>query len=802
MKKSLIYILLLLLITVGQVFAEPTNIVKIHTASSNNSVQIYVTFQDVPRYRSTQKGKRIDIILDTTLSNTEPIPFVTDDRVVKFLTQQKQEETILTFFLRYEPQRYALSNQHGTTIVLDILLGNQFTKAYPELSSKLDGLTMVTQESADYANPYISSPYAGNWNTFFSRYTPEFTTTAPVFFTSPPFPVIDLIPDISSSEILNENIFQLAAEKRWDEIIQPLLESISLTSDEEEKKLLALTFGEVLFLSGDFENSYKQLYLLERQYSDEYLGIVSSFLIARLRAGNGDVHAAEHGYDTLAKKIDKDMPLFPYVYIAQIETALATSQFEKAGELLQKDDLGLSPKLSLTKELRQSDYWYGTGDKVKAYVGYTLFEDKTVLETHPYSLNGFCNTLYIQKKFKESAACFQKLSSNIIKKDELSLISLKKALAELTYKTAREMYVIFSSIEDTYPGTKAGYRAALKKADLRYLSQPSWRKTSAKYYKAFAEKATDRGVAEEAAFKEAIVHNELGNVDLSITKLLEFLRNFRAGELTRPAKALLIEVLPQHLQRLLDEDRYVDALVLAKKNRELFQNNWIDIQLLSLLAKAYHELSIFEESKKLYLYLLSTADMDEKQNFYLPLISILYEQENYDLVEDYSAQYNYNYPKGADSDEIYLVRLKSLVQKGNDQVALKLLSQDKPHLLEVDEIAAQLYFGMDKFTQTVEALEPYYIQQSLEASPTLFMLAESYFQIGDTGNAEPLFHQLIEGSKYADHARYRLATIERDRGRQTDALKLLNDIVEKGKDPLWQKLAQKELKFHEIARKY
>lgn len=801
--KKLAYLIIFFLLTAPfSAYCAETELVKIHAAENNNNVQIYMTFQEVPTFRQIQKGKRVDVVLETLLSNSEPINYPVDDKVVKFLTLQKQEETILSFFLRYTPQKYKITRQDDTTLVLDILLGNQFTKTYPELSSKLQGLTIVTQQGDDFANPYISNPYAKNWRSFFSRYTPEIPTTAPLHFSVPPFPIIDFLPDITSSDILHDDLFSMAVEELWEDMIPFLQLQLQRQVEPETKKLLALTLGEILFRAGDFENSFKQLYLLNDKYGDEYVGIAASYLLAHLRAEHEDIHLADFAFRNLDQHIDDQFKLSPYIYLSQIESGLTTGQLERAYDLLQKDNIALPSRLALLKELRQSDYWFAAGDLVKAYVGYQLFDEKSILDSQPFSLNGYCNTLYSQKKFEEASKCFLKLSSAKLDKEELSLITIKKALAELHYKSAREMYVIFSSIEDAYPGTMAGFRAAMKKADVRYLSQPSWRKTSAKYYKAFAAKATNRGVAEEAALKEAIVHYELGNNAETIELLLKFLRDYRAGELTDTAKALLIEVLPGHLKQLLESKQYVKALVLAKKNRELFQKNWLDLTLLGLLAKAYHELSIFEEAKKLYLFLLSRSDEVAREHYYLPLLSILYSQGNYDLIEDYSTQYFYNYPNGQDQDLITLLRLKALIADNNEDLALEMLNGDLPETLQIDEIAANLYFKNKQYESTIQTLQKYWSDGLLTDENSLFILAESNFQSKRFIEAEELFKTLHENSKYFDHSRYRLAMIERNKGKEENSLKLFEEIVEKGKDPLWIKLAERELQFHELAKKH
>lgn len=794
----LIFLLFLLFqLTAFQSYAKEVEIFKLRKAGSRNSTQIYVSFDDIPIFKHQQSGKRIDIILESSLSNNRKLDFETDDRVVKFLTQEKENQTILTFFLRYEPQRYKVSTPENNTIVLDVLLGNQFTKAYPELSSRLEGVTIVTQEGADFTNPFIASPYAKNWNLFFSSYEPEIFSEAPIQFTLPPFPVIHLLPD-TPPELLPTEFYALADQNQWSNMGNLLIEMIQSSESTEDQKLLALTFGEALMRVGNFDGAFKQLYLISNKYSLEPVGIAASYLLTLLRAIHEDPYLADFDFRKLESFLEPELSLSPYIQLSQIESAIASRQYERAKTLLNKDDLAFPPQIMKLKELRLADYWYGKGDFVKSYVGYNILNERKLLDNQPYSLNGFCNTLYHQKKYSASSECYEKLNPTIEDKTNLSDIAFKKAMAELHFKSAREMYVIFSTIEDTFPGTTSSFRAALKKTDIRYLSQPSWRTTSAKYYKALYEKASDRNVAEEAALKEAIVYSQIGQTSKSIERLMEFLRNFRAGKLKDPALALLIELLPKELESLIDEKDYIQALVLAKKNRSLFQKNWVQIDLLSLLAEAYNELSVYEEARRLYLYLLNTKSLEEKERYYLPLVSILYSLSQFDLVEDYSTEYNYNYPQGQDSGEIFLLRLKSLVADNKINQAMEMISDPLPDMQKLREIAAMLHFKKNNFQEVIELLSPYLDLDQLPAEEYRYMLAESYYQTDKFNNAHLLFEGLSENKKFSDQSLFRIAYIYRYNNQNKDALKLFSQIVEKGNDPLWKKLAARELEYNRL----
>ncbi len=798
MTKFYLFLFVLLICLPFQAAAKETELSKIRMSSKKTTAQIYIAFDSVPKFTEVHKGKRIDIIIDSKLSNTEPVNFQTDDKVVKFLTLEGGDSTILSFFTRYEPQSVKISTAENTTLVLDILLGNQFTKTYPELSAKFQGVSIVSEKVKDYNNPYIASPYSGNWRSFFSHYEPEVLTTAPINYTAPPFPIIDFLPDGFKSDLLPSDVLQLSAENRWNEIVPLMHEQVTAAVDPEIKKHFALVLGEALLRANMYNDAFKQLYLLKDKYAAEYVGIAAHYLLARLHAERGDTFKADLQFHQLDQHIHQDFALSPFILLAQMETALVTGHLDRLQLLLERDDIALPPRLIKIKKLRQADYWYATRSFVKALVGYQLLEDKEFMGQYPLSLNGYCNTLYYQKKFPEASQCFDSLSSMITKQEYLGMISLKKAMAELHFKNFQEMYVTFSGVENTYFGSVAGARAALKKTDIRYLSKPGFRKESVKSYHRLADEGRERTVAEEAALKEAIAYFELEDSTKSIELLLDFQRNFHQSPLKSTAQALLIEQLPGQIEKLLKEDRYVDAIVLAKQNREFFVNNWVDISLLGMLANAYHELGIYNEARKLYLFLLNSSSQEEQEKYYLPLLTILNAEGYHDMVEDYATQYKYNYPSGADKNQIMLIHLKSLISEGKNRQALDLFNGEIPKYPQIEKIAANLYFNSNHFDKTINLLSPFLEKNQLNSDNDRYILAESFFQDKKMAQAEQLFLDIKSNDKFHDQACYRLAMISRQNGNTDESLKLLSEIVEKGNDPLWQKLAKKDLEFQQL----
>ncbi len=132
------------------------------------------------------------------------------------------------------------------------------------------------------------------------------------------------------------------------------------------------------------------------------------------------------------------------------------------------------------------------------------------------------------------------------------------------------------------------------------------------------KQANSRPIREEALFKQALVHAILGETMTSIQLLQQYLREFLTGDVRISAQALLIDLLPGEIKRLVDNQEYMQALVLAKKNKDLFQNKWIDSKFLVDIAEAYNRIGIYDEAQKLYLYLIGIMPVDQKEAIFSP----------------------------------------------------------------------------------------------------------------------------------------------------------------------------------------
>lgn len=795
MKHLLLAILFFVVFSPREALAsELTRVTRLNT---KDIVQLYFTFDTPPAFKATSNNRRVDIIFAETLLSPSVTLFPPDEDIVKILPRPDKNELILSLFFRYQPQQYTVTKNADDKIVLEVLLGNEYSKTYRELAERLKGISELDRPASDFTNPYVQSPYKKDWMSFFSTYESPVKIDVPVSFTPPPFPIIRLLPPglEDNLQLLPSDGAELAGRGGEERFGDRIVELLKQSRDMEAKKLLALSYGEALLHQGNFDGAYRQLYLLKEQYPKELVGTYAEFLLIHLRAKYQDPNIAEYEYQSLESTLGKNSPLAPYLHLGQIEAALASGKYDRLNKLLQRDDVALPGDLQEIVQIRQADYWHAVGQPIKVYAAYKLVSSSTVLRSQPYSLNGYCSSFYDHKKYADAAACYEQLGEIIPDKSLLGLILYRKNMARLKVEGFSGLVDEFSKIGLSYSDSEAGFRAEMKKTDLAYLQDRSQARRFLEKYKGIADASNQRAVREEATFKQALVHWQLGETEHSVEILQRFLREFLLGDVRISAQALMIEILPGEIKRRIDRKEYVKALALAKQNKDLFENNWINGRFLVDVAKAYHRIGLFDEAQKLYLYLIEIMPVGQREALYPPMIQATFDQGNYSLVEDYASQYLYNYPNGEFRREILLVRLQSLVADQRLREALRLLPTPLPNDKDLYKVAAAIYFRLEDYKNALDSLNKFLELESPLPAMENFMLAESQYQTGAFSEAESIFRTILEEHPFYEQSLFRLASLERKKGNEQNALSLFKKIVETGKNPLWKRYAERELQF-------
>lgn len=781
-----------------------SELLKVNRVNARDVVQLYFKFDTPPRFETVGDKKRVNIIFYASETSDTFKMIEPDNNIVKILSRKVDNRLIISFFFRYQPQNYQLTQSGDNNIVFETLLGNQYTKSYQNLADRLKGLTVVDRTTPDFTNPYTITPYVKDWRSFFIEYETPISINLSVKFTVPPFPIIALLPPGNQENIkaLNEEALTLANDNLWEQLAAKILDQIATTYDLDQQKILALTYGEALLRKGDFTGAYKQLYLLNNKYPNEIYGTYAKYLLILLRALYEDPFIAEYEFRSLEDQIPVTSQLAPYFFLSRIESALASHELKRLNKLLQQDNIALPAEVEERVKIRQADYWFSINQNVKAFAAYKLLENSKFLETQPFSYNGYCSTLYAQKKFDRAAIAYRKLAALADDdKNSLSLISYRENMAKLRSPRKIDLIDAFSQIESAFPSTNGGFLADIKKNDLLLLENTSWTESAQKNYNNIALSATDRAIRGEAYFKGILLDSFAKREDLAVKNLMKLLREFKSGDIVTPAQALLIDLLPKEIERLVSERQYMEALVLAKQNRLLFQNSWIKSDFLVDIAKAYHRIGIFDEAQKLYLYLIEIMPVDKREQFFLPMIQATFDYGNFILVEDYAAQYTYNYPKGKFLNEVLYLRLQALIEGGRLQEALLLIPTPLPEDITIRQLAAKLFFRLEQYDNTATIYTELAEQQELSPQER-FIFAESLYSTNQFAEAESSYEMITKNHPFYDQTLYRLAQLAKRKGEEKKAYDLFKTISEKGKNIRWKQYAERELQYQNLKDKY
>ncbi len=777
--------------------AEASSIIqKINRADETSRIQIFIKFSTLPLYEFNTIGRKVNLILYDSVQDDGLTFFPEDNRIIKTLAKTDKNNTAISFYFRYNPQQVTITDNEDTaTLMVDILLGNPFSALYPDLSTKLQGVTILDRNNIDATNPWNLSVYRRDWKSFFSRYESDVKITPALRLTLPPFPLAAALRQDIDEESWLSALLPLSQSGKWNQILQQLREQSQTVSDEYIRALMLLTYGETLVRAGNYKQSYPILHqVITLQEDSEAANLAELLLLYQHGMKDGD-NLIYYDLKENLKKLDHIYQFSAYFNILLAESALVANRVVEAEKILQRDDVAYKNQALPIRLLRQADIRYRKNEKIKALVSYLqLAEHPELIDSHPMSLANFSNLLYENNRIQEAETRYNRLTDMLNGTSQQNLALFRLAMVKSkTDTSARKTKSALFQIIDAFPQSEGAFRSHLKLTDFGFLAGKISTDKAAVTYNKLAQDAPAIILRAEATFKKALLHALSGERFTAITQLMQMLRDFQSGSLRIEAKALIIDLLPLVLKELIDKDEYIEALVLAKKNRGLFARGWVSTDLLKKLATAYSNLGFYDRAVRTYLYIFEVTEPSQQIDLYAPLLEAFYQDGQYDQVADYADRFIFRYPENAQDIDIYYLRLRALVEKGDrERAALFLDKADSPKSKKIASLAANTYFTLDRWQDVITVLTQPDSKSLLKTPDTLFILAESYFQNGEVILAAPLFKQINKAMPDDDQIKFRLAQIDLMNDNTSQALKRFKEIAEKGKAPLWVRLAREE----------
>jgi hypothetical protein len=726
-----------------------------------------------------------------------------NDKMIKMLSKKHQAHLRLSFYFRYPPQKVNVRKTEETSsLMLDILLGNPFSTRYPDLSSRLHGLTVLNRNEIDYTNPIFASTYGDNWKLFIEQYESPVIIKPKQRFTLPPFPLAAGIEPRVSTEIwLPKKISTLSKEKAWSQVSTALIKQLELEDNEAYRIRLLLTYAESLVRDNQYREPHKLLQQISLSYPDTLQDTYAKLLFIYLTAMHGDSYLASIQLAELTKQLTSNHSLSSYLNILQAELALDTDHIKEATNILRRDTIAYTGRAGQLRLLRQADTYYDNKDLIKALVAYKKLDTSpSIVDESPSSLAHYSDTLYTHKRFKDAAKKYQILVELLNGQELQHLVMFRLAMSRLhAGEKWSRIFPLFSQVQDAFPGTEGAYRSHLKQTDLYFLADKVRDNQTAREYGRIGLIANQIQIREEALVKQAMVNALEDEHEVSLKQAMSILRDFRHGDLTVVTRALILSQIADVLKTMIRNKRYVAALVLAKQNRLFFARGWLDLKLLYDLAEAYVQLGVYNRAVRAYQYILEVSSGEEREQVYAPMLTALFESGQYALVEDYADRYFFRYADSPDAADIFLLRIKALQKNDRLDLATSLLdAPGRPSSPEIDRTASRIYFKLGQWDRVIALLKTENKSDELPTSEHDYILAEALFQNGQGEESKPYFLRLQEEEPYIELAMFRLAELNLQEKNQEEALKQFQKLTEKGKDPRWVKMASEEIKILQL----
>lgn len=793
-------ILTLLLVFTSLNEGKGAQLNRISKTQSSASIQIYTYFDELPLYRQRLSGRRLDLTFFNTNANEGLQVPKPDDVVVKTLVAHEQGKTILSVFFRYIPQDLVINTDQSDTLIVDLVPGNRFTGTYRELRTSLGRVSPVSENRQTMASPLTFSPYRDNWLLFFENFNnaPFLLPLPRLYF--PPFPLTSLaITGDAAAHGESLPFIEGLDQNDWFESLRLIQQRLKSIKKDKERKYYALAHADILFRLGSVEAARSQFKLVNQSYKNDIAGDLAIYAGSVIEAQSQQFYKAQTTLLRLLDRLPRSSPLLPYVRLALAEISLATNHYKQMNQHLNSIKEA-SPSLNPRIELRTADLAFATGRFPDAFRIYRSQNESPEMKEQPFSVNGYCSTLFNQQLYVESSECYQDLVS--VHNDEEQLaqaLYLATLSAMLTEAVADRSADLFSQIPERYPGTAAALRAKIKQADICMLQQNNCDNNLQVWYRNIADQATLRDIAEEASFKEALVYHLAGDNRTSTQLLSKMLRKFRSGEIRKQVYALLIQILPGEIERLLTERHDIEAIAIAQQNRFLFENGWLNNLLLYRIGLAFENLAMYPEALQLFLYLKKLPISDGNENFHLASTRVAHALGDYSLVEDLAAEYFYRFPEGEHQFDVLFYRLDSRYGAGQIPEALKLLPVPLPQRDDFRFIAASLYFHQNDYTRTADLLLPVYQTRPKGfSSDHLYMLAESLFKLDYFNACAALFEKLATMDGYQQSASYRLAQLAAIQGKKEAVHIPVAESYGSDEEERWHRFAIQDLRYKEL----
>ncbi|MDY0267670.1 hypothetical protein [Trichloromonas sp.] len=795
--------ILLLILAVAVPAAAPIQLHRITKADETTSTHLSLDFSALPAHRLEVSGQRVDLFLTDADASTLPAP-PEDGKVLKVLLARKGPELMVSFLLRTAPASVkVLTDAENRRLLLHLDWGNGRAPARLAISRNAPRLTAL-QGGEVVKNILEGKDFAASWQRFCEDHETPLRVAVPVRYALPPLPLLVFSPATTGAvgarlaqgvEALRGGSWRRAREL-LDAVAPEGLQGV-------DREAYALLFGETLLRLGESARAQTVLDEFLRAFPESLLRSRALYLLGYLRALRGEPYDSGFLLDTLQQTATDAAYYRQLGRLLQAEVELATERPKAA--LANLDQEPLAAPLSLYGERVRADALFDLGDSAAALDRYrALGEQIRAWGAFPQSLARLAEACYRKGDFAAAVARYAELAQVAGNDSAGNLAAFGHARALIRDGRVDAGMSQLRTLAAGPEGEEAAQRARLLILDREVLAAPA-EKGFMKVldYQQLGVTAASRELREEAAFKHVLLA-ALQSVDRSSLGFLEeFIRQHRQGRFRDFAQALLNEILPRVIRLEVGRENYFGALVLVEKYRDRLVALGADSGLLLDLGSALRRLGLLDKAAEVYFYMLDAYRGEAgEEPFYEPLLTVLAARDDHRLVIEYADRYLERFPKGALRSEALFYKLKALTaRKAYPEAAKILTSTELKRTLELDFLAGTVFWEVADMNRTAESLARALADPAARAAHPqhLLLWAEAEFSRKRHDAALPLYRELEGVAGLADQARYRQGQILLALGRRGEALKLWEDLAEKGEAPQWRQAASGAL-FAETSR--
>ena len=777
--------------------AESNKLLGMSNSKKEGMNRISLIFDRIPQFEVEHSGQRIRVVLSRT-SFARTFRKIPGDEMLAPLfrleTVENAEQCAVELYFRKIPQNLDVSvDEQTASIMVNVFWNGSGSEVRPGIMGERFG-RLQPIKGGGVVQKVTSSRYSGNWLNFFKDFEWPPEVRAPLRFSFPPFPS----PIIAEhAALLPREVLDAAKEEAWSLAAARLKENTNIGENS-----LPLMRVELLLRAGDADGALAALGRIEPVAGEEWVNCWKTYFKSYALAVSGRYYQAGNHLAEGSERCSTGNGLKPWYRILDAEINLAANRADKAlAALTREKSAGAS--LALIEATRTADALYQLGSFEKAYAGYSVAaSDMAMLREYPSSMANWSAALYAKKEFARAADHYFSLSDELRNgfPEAHALAFYWSAMARLREGNNERARLMFSKCREKFKGTEAGFRAWLKLIDLDMLSEskPPMHEILAEYDVIIAD-GPSRKLREEAFFKRILACHLLGDDFRAVEHLGRFFDDYWAGDLYPEAQALLIELLPEVIGKLVKQQAFVPALALVTRHRDLLAQAPITCDFLRSLAESYLQAELLEQAAVTYLYILDFEKTGEKKKeVFLPLIRLYARQKKYEQVLEYASTCLKTYPEESGNAQILYYHAEALFRTGDVEAAVRLLHENKrPETPELDTLTGDVFFETGKYEQA----EYYYGRAAAADGGTdpeiRFQRAEAYFRVQAWGEAAPLYETLLEEPRFSGQAGYRLIQISYEKGQHGDALNLYNKLTEMNVERQWLELANETIRIQD-----